>query len=77
MLLLAIPVVSPAVAQKPTCILQAVEKKLDGRARANFMETCRADAEASCEKLADQRKLEDPGRKLFVTNCTGIYVGLK
>jgi hypothetical protein len=77
MLLLLMPLVSPATAQKPTCILQAIEKKLDGRARASFMEKCHADVEASCEKSADQRKMEDPARRLFVSNCTAAYVGLK
>jgi hypothetical protein len=73
----ATSIVSPVLAQRPTCILQAVEKKLDGRARVSFLEMCQAEVQASCEKAADQRRLEEPNRKIFVGNCATTYFGVK
>jgi hypothetical protein len=76
-LALMILLVPPLPAQQPTCILQAVEKKLDGRARTSFLEKCQVEVQARCETLADQRRLEEPNRKLFVGNCTTTYYGVR
>ena len=40
-----------ATAQQPTCILQAVEKKLAGPARTTFLAKCEAEMERLCEKM--------------------------
>jgi hypothetical protein len=64
-----------AHAQQPTCILQAIEKKLAGPTRTNFMTRCEADVQSVCENLAAQRRLEEPARTLFINNCLNAYVG--
>jgi hypothetical protein len=64
-----------AHAQRPTCRLQAIEKKLGEPARSNFMRKCASDVETYCEQTAAERKLEGPARTLFIKRCTGLYVG--
>ena len=64
-----------AFAQRPTCILQAVENKLAEPARTNFLKKCAADVQIECGKLADQRKLDGVDRNFFLKNCIAIYVG--
>jgi hypothetical protein len=68
-------VATAAHAQQPTCILQAIEKKLAGPARSDFMNKCAADVQTTCDRLADQRKLEGVERTIFVNNCVTLYVG--
>jgi hypothetical protein len=74
---LAALLTTAAYAQRPTCILQAVEKKLAGPARTNFMHKCQTEVESVCANLAEQRKLEGPARSLFLSNCVNTYVGVK
>jgi len=68
-------VATAAHAQQPTCILQAIEKKLAGPARSDFINKCAADVQTTCDRLADQRKLEEPASTLFFNNCVNVYVG--
>jgi hypothetical protein len=72
---LALVMGSAVHAQRPTCILQAVEKKLVKDARTNFLKKCEADVLAICEKSAEQRKLEAPGRTIFIAKCVKAFVG--
>jgi hypothetical protein len=62
-------------AQQPTCVLQAVEKKLVGPARTDFMQKCEAGVQVTCDRLADQRGLQGANRAIFITNCVNAYVG--
>ena len=73
---LAIGFVPPALAQEATCILQAIEKKLTGPARNDFMEKCEVTVRDTCEKLAEQRRLSAAEKTLFVNTCVPMYVGL-
>jgi hypothetical protein len=57
--------------------LQAVEKKVSGPARSDFLKKCEADMRRLCEGIATQRALEDPGRNLFINNCVTTYIGVK
>ena len=75
LLTLAIVLPAPTFAQQTTCILQAVEKKLTGPARTDFLEKCEATVRDLCEKLADQRKLAGAERSLFVSHCVPMYIG--
>jgi hypothetical protein len=68
-------IVLPAHAQRPTCILQAVEKKLAEPARTDFLKKCAAEVLDDCGKLADQRKLDGVDRNYFLKNCIPMYVG--
>jgi hypothetical protein len=72
---LASLVATAANAQQPTCILQAIEKKLAEPARKDFINKCAADVQGFCENLAAQRKLEEPARSLFINNCVTVNVG--
>jgi hypothetical protein len=65
----------PAYAQQPTCKLQSIEKKLTGQALSNFMEKCGDDAQKTCEQMASARRLEEPGRTLFISSCIKGFVG--
>ena len=73
---LAIVFAPPAFAQEATCILQAIEKKLTGPARRDFMDKCEATVRDTCDKLAEQRRLSSAEKTLFVNTCVPIYVGL-
>ena len=73
---LAIVFAPPALAQQATCILQAIEKKLSGAARNDFLEKCEVAVRDICEKLAEQRRLSAGEKTLFVNNCVPMYVGL-
>jgi len=66
----------PAFAQQATCILQAVEKKLTGAARNDFLEKCEVTVREACEKLAEQRRLSGPEKALFMNTCVPMYMGL-
>jgi hypothetical protein len=68
-------IIVPAHAQRATCILQVIEKKLAEPARTDFLKQCAADAEIECGRLADQRKLENIDRSYFLKNCVTMYVG--
>ena len=71
----AVLFLTPAYAQRPTCILQAVEKKLAEPARKAFMTKCAAEVQIECDKLADQRKLDGADRNYFLKHCVPMYVG--
>jgi hypothetical protein len=73
---LAIVFASPALAQQATCILQAIEKKLTGPARNDFLEKCEVAVRETCEKLAEQRRFSAAEKTLFVNACVPMYVGL-
>jgi len=66
----------PALAEQATCILQAIEKKLTGPARSDFLEKCEVTVRDTCEKLAEQRHLSAVEKTLFVNTCVPLYVGL-
>jgi hypothetical protein len=68
-------IVVPAHGQRPTCILQVIEKKLAEPARTDFLKKCAADVEIECGKLADQRKPDGFDRNYFLKNCVTMYVG--
>jgi hypothetical protein len=73
---LAIVFAPPAVAQQATCILQAIEKKLTGPARSDFLEKCEVSVRDSCEKLAEQRRFSAAEKTLFMNACVPMFVGL-
>ena len=73
---LAIVFTPPALAQEATCILQAIEKKLAGSARSDFMEKCEVAVRDICEKLAEQRRFSPAEKTLFLNTCVPMYVGL-
>jgi hypothetical protein len=77
MVVLATAFSAAAEAQQPTCIVQAIEKKLAGPARSQFMDKCATDMQSTCEKLAYQRRLDGAERTLFIKNCVNVYVGLQ
>ena len=62
-------------AQRPTCILQVIEKKLVKDARTTFMKQCEINVQALCEKSAEQRKLAGPGRSIYIAKCISTFVG--
>jgi len=72
----AIVIAPPALAQQATCILQAIEKKLTGPVRSDFLEKCEVSVRDTCEKLAEQRRLSAAEKTLFVNVCVPMYVGL-
>ena len=76
LLTLAMVLPAPTFAQETTCILQAVEKKLTGPARPDFLEKCEATVRGLCEKLADQRKLAGVEKTLFIGQCVPMYIGI-
>jgi hypothetical protein len=65
-----------ALAQQATCILQAIEKKLTGAARSEFLEKCEVTVRDTCEKLAEQRRLSAAEKTLFINSCVPMYMGL-
>jgi hypothetical protein len=75
--LLTLAIVLPAAtfAQQTTCILQAVEKKLTGPARTDFLEKCEATVRDQCERVADQRRLAGVEKTLFISHCVPMYIG--
>jgi hypothetical protein len=72
----AIVFAPPVLAQQATCILQAIEKKLTGPARNDFMEKCEVTVRDTCEKLAEQRHFSAAEKTLFVNACVPMYIGL-
>jgi hypothetical protein len=66
---------SAVYAQQATCRLQSIDKKLSGPALSSFLEACAEDAQKMCEKLASERRLEEPGRTIFVGKCLKTYAG--
>ena len=66
-----------AYAQQPTCMLQAVEKKLAGPDRSEFLKKCEAEMRDLCDRQAHQRTLEEPAKTLFINNCVTTYYGVK
>ena len=67
--------VPSAHAQRQTCVLQAIEKKLAESARKDFITNCAAEVQIECDRLADQRKLQSVDRTAFMNNCVTVYVG--
>jgi hypothetical protein len=59
---------STAYAQLATCRLQSIEKKLSGP-HLSILEACAEDTQKMCEKLASERRLEEPGKAIFVSKC--------
>lgn len=74
--LLAAVIATAAHAQRPTCKLQAIEKKLAGPALNAFMKRCEAEAQAYCDKSAGERKLEGFPRVSYTKRCTAALIGL-
>jgi hypothetical protein len=72
---LAALLVTAAHAQRPTCRLQSIERKLAGPALTNFMKKCEQDMQVVCEKTADDRKLEGAARTIFTKRCVTTYLG--
>ncbi len=64
-----------AHAQRPTCRLQSIEKKLKGTALTNFMKQCEQDVQVVCEKSADDRKLDGFAKASFTKRCVTQFVG--
>ena len=69
-------IATAAYAQRPTCKLQAIEKKLTGPALTGFMKKCEEEMQVVCEKSAIERKLEGPGKAIYTRKCVTTYVGL-
>jgi hypothetical protein len=67
--------VTAAHAQRPTCRLQSIEKKLAGPALTSFIKKCEQEMLAVCEKTAEDRKLEGPARASYMRKCVSTYVG--
>ena len=66
---------SAAYAQRATCKLQSIEKKLSGSALSSFLEKCADEAQKACEQLASERRIEEPGKTLFVNKCVKTFIG--
>jgi hypothetical protein len=64
-----------ALAQGPTCKVQASDKKLAGAALKSFMTKCRNDATAACDKAAMDKKLAGAAKTSFVRKCMTDMVG--
>ena len=60
---------------KPTCKVQATEKKLAGAALNSFMTKCQKDVTAACETDAAQRKLAGAAKASHVNKCVKDAVG--
>jgi hypothetical protein len=72
---LAALLATAAYAQRPTCKLQAIERKLAGAALTGFMKKCEQDMQEVCEKSAEDRKLEGFARGSFTRRCVAQFVG--
>jgi hypothetical protein len=68
--------ITAAHAQRPTCRLQSIEKKLAGPALTSFMKKCEQDVQAVCEKTAEDRKLEGPAKASYTRRCVITFVGV-
>ncbi len=60
---------------KPTCKVQATEKKLAGAALNSFMTKCQKDATTTCETDAAQKKLAGAAKTSHVNKCVKDAVG--
>jgi hypothetical protein len=59
-----------ALAQGPTCAVQAKDKKLAGAALASFVKKCEADgSKAACEKQSADKKLAGAAKASFEKKC--------
>jgi hypothetical protein len=59
-------IVTPALADDPSCLTQATTKKLAGAALASFMDKCSRD---TCTANADAKKLAGAARTSNMTKC--------
>jgi hypothetical protein len=66
---------SSAMAQAPSCKVQASEKKLSGAAQTSFLKKCEKDAETACEVAAKEKKLAGAAKTSFAKKCVADAVG--
>lgn len=64
-----------ALAEGPSCMTTASDKKLAGAAKSSFMKKCETDAKASCDATAADKKLAGAARTSFTKKCVSDSVG--
>ena len=60
---------------KPSCKVQATDKKLAGAALNSFMKKCETDTQASCDTAAADKKLSGAAKTSFTKKCVTDGVG--
>jgi len=60
---------------KPTCKVQATDKKLAGAALTSFMKKCETDAGTACDAAAGDKKLAGAARTSFTKKCVADATG--
>jgi hypothetical protein len=60
---------------KPSCKVQATDKKLAGAALSSFMKKCESDATAACDTAGADKKLSGAAKASFTKKCVTDAVG--
>lgn len=66
---------SPTTDTKPSCKVQASDKKLAGAALNSFMKKCETDAQKACDTAAADKKLSGAAKTSFTKKCVTDSVG--
>ena len=66
---------SPSADTKPSCKVQASDKKLAGAAMTSFMKKCETDAQKACDAAAADKKLSGAAKTSFTKKCVTDSVG--
>jgi hypothetical protein len=69
------PGTSSGADTKPSCKVQASDKKLAGAALSSFMKKCEADAQRACDAAASDKKLSGAAKTSFTKKCVTDSVG--
>ena len=72
---LSLTLATAAMAQATTCDAAAIEKKLNGVAKNQFMTKCQQDAKATCEAASKDKKLYGVAKTSFEKKCVKDAVG--
>ncbi len=74
-LVMAVALPPPALAEGSSCATTASDKKLAGAAKTSFMKKCETDAKASCDATAGDKKLAGAAKTSFMKKCVSDAVG--
>jgi len=70
----SVPPASP-VDIRPSCKIQASDKKLAGAALNSFVKKCETDAQKACDAAAADKKLNGAAKTSFTKKCVTDSVG--
>jgi len=74
-LILSLTLATAAMAEGPTCIAAAAEKKLSGAAKTSFLKKCEKDATAACQAASKEKKLSGAAKTSFEKKCIKDAMG--